>query len=132
PRRAAAWARILIPALIIVAWFAGAAIGGPYFGRVSEVSSNDSTAYLPTTAEATQVQNRLPDFLGDDAIPAVVVITSEEKLSEDQLDDLAQVTEKLAEVPAVTGEVSPPIPSEDGLAVQVFVPLDAEADVDTA
>lgn len=34
PRR---WLRIFIPALLIVAWLTGAAVGGPYFGRVSEV-----------------------------------------------------------------------------------------------
>src|SRR5690625_3514515 len=67
--------RIALPALVILAWLAAAGIGGPYFGKVSEVSTNDSTAYLPTTADATQVQERLPDFLGSDAIPAIVVIT---------------------------------------------------------
>ena len=50
--------RILIPALLVLVWLTVAAIGGPYFGKVSEVSSNDPTAYLPTTAEATQVQER--------------------------------------------------------------------------
>ncbi|MPV50690.1 MMPL family transporter [Pseudactinotalea sp. HY160] len=131
-RRGAAWARVVIPALVIVAWLVGAAIGGPYFGKVSEVSSNDSTAYLPTSAEATQVQNRLPEFLGDDAIPAVVVITGEQKLTEEQLHTLADLATGLGDLPEVSGAVSPPIPSEDGRAVEIFVPLDADADVDAA
>src|SRR5690606_40271754 len=61
PSRIRRMLRIVIPALLVVAWVAAAAIGGPYFGRVSEVSTNDPTAYLPTTAEATQVQERLSD-----------------------------------------------------------------------
>src|SRR5699024_848571 len=102
-RRWASIARILIPAFIILAWLAAAGVGGPYFGKVSEVSTNDSTAYLPTTAEATRVQERLPDFLGSDAIPAVVVITAEDagtdadgaQLSEGDLDALADLAGEL-------------------------------------
>ena len=65
------WLRVLLPAMLILVWFAGAGIGGPYFGKVSEVSSNDQTAYLPASAEATQVQQRLSDFRDSEAIPAV-------------------------------------------------------------
>src|SRR5690625_2329180 len=122
--------RIAIPALLVLAWVIAAAVGGPYFGRVGEVSTNDSTAYLPTTAESTQVQTRLPDFLGDDAIPAVVVITSPTELAEEDLAELTDLAASLADVPEVAGEVSPAIPSEDGLAVQIFVPLDAEGEIE--
>ncbi|HLR56699.1 MAG TPA: MMPL family transporter [Beutenbergiaceae bacterium] len=124
--------RIVLPALVILAWLAAAGVGGPYFGKVSEVSTNDSTAYLPTTADATQVQERLPDFLGSDAIPAIVVITGEEKLTEEELGELGDLAEKLADLPEVSGEASPPIPSEDGEAVQIFIPLDSELEVDDA
>src|SRR5690625_383724 len=104
--------RIVLPALVILAWLAAAGVGGPYFRKVGEVSTNDSTAYLPTTADATQVQERLPDFLGSDAIPAIVVITGEEKLTEEELGELGDLAEKLADLPEVSGEASPPIPSE--------------------
>ena len=99
-------ARALIPALIILAWLAAAGVGGPYFGKVSEVSSNDSTAYLPTSAEATQVQQRLPDFLGSDAIPAVVVITSSDggELTDGDLGGIGTLAEDLAGLPDVSGE----------------------------
>jgi RND superfamily putative drug exporter len=121
--------RILLPALLVVAWLAVAAIGGPYFGRVDEVSSNDPTAYLPTTAEATRVQQRLPDFLGDDAIPAVVLAVGDGALSQAQLDELGTWPDALAGLPGATGEASPPIPSDDGRAVQLFVPIDPDAGV---
>src|SRR5699024_9275812 len=107
-------------------------VGGPYFGKVSEVSTNDSTAYLPTTADATQVQERLPDFLGSDAIPAIVVITGEEKLTEEELGELGDLAETLADLPEVSGEASPPIPSEEGVALQIINPHDSELEVDDA
>ncbi len=127
-------ARALIPALIILAWLAAAGVGGPYFGKVGEVASNDSTAYLPTTAEATQVQERLPEFLGSDAIPAVVVITTADggELTGSDLDGISALAAGLAELPEVAGQASPAIPSEDGQAVQIFIPLDGNEEVDAA
>src|SRR5699024_5188391 len=124
--------RIVLPALVSLAWLGGAGVGGPNLGTVSEVTRNDSTACWPTTADATQVQERLSDFLGSDAIPAIVVITGEEKLTEEELGELGDLAENLADLPEVSGEASPPIPSEDGEAVQIFIPLDSELEVDDA
>ncbi|MGP9682273.1 MMPL family transporter [Brachybacterium sp. AOP3-A1-3] len=121
--------RIVLPALLILVWLVAAGIGGPYFGRVDEVSSNDRTAYLPDSAEATQVQRLAEGFLGSDAIPAIVVVTSDEMLSADQLSALTEAARSLASVEGVVDDVSPPILSEDGLAVQVFVPIEADADI---
>lgn len=134
------WLRVTLPAVLILVWLVGASIGGPYFGRVDEVSSNDRTAYLPATAEATEVQERLDGFTDSDALPAVVVFVASDGGTggtSDELskDDLAAVGERLtaaAELEVVDGEVSPPIPSEDGAAAQAFVPLSGSADVGEA
>lgn len=123
------WLRILVPALLILAWLAGAAVGGPYFGRVEEVSSNDATAYLPESADATRVQEALGDFSDSNAIPAVVVIAGEERLD---AADLAAIQQRLDAVEGIEGVgegLSPAIPSEDGLAVQAFVPVNGDADI---
>ena len=121
--------RIVLPAVLILGWIAVAGIGGPYFGRVDEVSSNDRTAYLPDSSEATRVQEVAGDFSGSDAIPAILVITSEQELTPSELDTITETAEALGDLDGVDGEISPPIPSEDGLAVQVFVPLDPDADL---
>ena len=127
--RAPDWLRVLLPAVLILVWLAGAGVGGPYFGKVDEVSSNDSTAYLPESAEATVVQDRQSDFAEDDALPAVVVFVSEDPLSDADLTAIAEAVETAADtVPAVENGASPAIPSDDGLAAQAFVPLDADAD----
>ena len=75
------WLRILLPAVLILVWLTAAGVGGPYFGKVSEVSSNDQTSYLPESADATQVQALLGEFNDSDAIPAIVVFVGEEELA---------------------------------------------------
>ncbi|MFV0433612.1 MAG: MMPL family transporter [Leucobacter sp.] len=108
-------------------------MGGPLFGKVDEVSSNDQTAYLPESAEATEVRDALDGFLGDDSIPAVVVFSAEAgndaKIDEAQLASIEESLEQAKKVPGVSDETSPVIPSDDGRAAQAFVPIDAEADL---
>ena len=41
------WLRWLVPVLLVLTWLAVAGIGGPTFGRLSEVSSNDQASFLP-------------------------------------------------------------------------------------
>ncbi|WP_440312820.1 MMPL family transporter [Leucobacter chromiireducens] len=120
------WARVLVPAALILIWVAAAGVGGPYFGKVSEVSSNDQTTYLPTSAEATQVQQRLGDFRDGDDIPAVVVLTQQDAFTPEQLSALNEAAAELTDrVPGVGEGLSPLIPSEDGRAAQLFVPIDS-------
>src|SRR5690625_3270348 len=131
PTRPKNWLRIFIPATLILIWLALAAIGGPYFGRVSEVSSNEQANYLPTSAESTKVQGLYAAFSDEEALPAIVVFTAEEKFSEDQIEAISAEIEKLPALEGVSEELSPGIPSEDGLALQAFVPVDVEADIGT-
>lgn len=123
-RRLRRRARIIWPVLLVVLWLVGAGIGGPYFGRVGEVSTNDATSYLPGSSDAAQVQRLLPAFTGADAIPAVIVFTSEAALGEQQLAGIRQGLAELTAVPGV-GEVSPAIPSGDGRAAQAFATVGA-------
>ncbi len=110
-----------------------AGLGGPYFGRIGEVSVNDQTSYLPSSAESTQVQKRTADFFGDTTIPAVVVAERAGGMTaEDQAWLQTQSARLPGEVQAVTEGVSPAIPSADGEAAQIFVPLSTRADVRAA
>ncbi|WP_228265958.1 MMPL family transporter [Microlunatus elymi] len=122
--------RVFVPALLIIGWLVAASIGGPYFGKVDEVSSNEATSYLPASADSTQVQQRLPDFLGGDTIPAIVVFVSDADVDQQQLGELQQVTKNLGDVPGVDS-VSPAVPSKDGKAAEAFVAVDADADVES-
>lgn len=129
------WLRILIPSVLIAIWLGLAAFGGPLFGRINEVADNDPTAYLPSSAEATKVQQQLGDFLGSDAIPAILLISSQSTdgeqpaLTEAQIGQVQEIVADLQnEIDTVVGS-SPAIPSEDGKALQVFVSIDAESEI---
>ena len=125
PRR---WVRILLPAILILAWLTGAAVGGPYFGKVDEVSSNDQTTFLPESAEATQVQQLQDDFTDSDAIPAIALFEAQDELTEEQLTTIEEALESAVDVEGIEEDISPPIPSNDGVAVQAFIPINSDAD----
>lgn len=116
--------RIFIPLVLIALWLIGAAVGGPYFGKVEEVSSNDQTSYLPESAEATQVQKLLPEFNDSDIIPAVVVFVSNTGDISGDLRSISEALTKVTETVEGIESTSPVIPSEDGQAGQAFVPID--------
>ncbi|MBA8815581.1 RND superfamily putative drug exporter [Microbacterium halimionae] len=123
------WLRVGIPVLLVLVWLIGGSVGGPYFGKVDEVSSNDQSSYLPSSADATQVTERLTDFTGNDSIPALVVVTGDGELTDAQIADLQTLVTDIGNLPGVLGDVSPPVISDDGEAAQIFVPLSAADDV---
>src|SRR5699024_7853895 len=109
-------------------WLVVASIGGPYFGRGDEVSSNEQAAYLPSSAEATKLQERVPEFRDSEAIPAIAVFVGAEELSKTALADLRDALADTSDIDCVL-EPSPPIPSEYGKAAVAFLPIDADAEV---
>lgn len=120
--------RILVPGLLIIGWLVAGSVGGPYFGRVDEVSSNDATSYLPASAEATQVQKRLPAFLGSDTLPATAVFVADSgPLARADLAGLQRALSGLSDIPGVVG-TSGALPSKDGRAAEAFVAVASSAD----
>jgi putative drug exporter of the RND superfamily len=127
------WLRVGLPAVLILVWLVGGSVGGPYFGKVDEVATNDQSSFLPESADATRVSERLADFTGGDSIPALVVVAADSgALTDDQISALQALADDLAGADGVVDEVSPPVVSDDGEAVQIFVPVDASGDVSDA
>ncbi|HVX08906.1 MMPL family transporter [Humibacter sp.] len=124
------WSRVVLPVVLIVVWLALAGVGGPFFGKVSEVSSNDQASYLPASADATQVADLQAKFSGADAVPAIVVYERQSGLSRDDLAAIADDATSFADLAGVHGDVSPPVTSKDGKAAEVFVPLADDSDLD--
>jgi len=125
------WLRILLPAALILVWLTAASIGGPYFGRIDEVSSNDQTTYLPSSADATRVSALQKNFTDSDAIPAIVVFRTDDgaALTDEQRAGIQTQVDGLSTITGVADDISPAIPSEDEQAVEVFVPIDASGEV---
>ncbi len=119
------------PQLLVLLWVVGGSIGGPFFGKVDQVATNDQSSFLPQSADATRVSERLTDFTGSDTIPAIVVASTADgaALSDAQVTALQTLATDLAAVDGVSGDASPPVVSEDGQAAQIFVPIDSSGEV---
>lgn len=129
--RAPFWLRWLAPVTLVLAWLAIAGVGGPTFGRLDEVSSNDQASFLPAGAEATAARDWQEKFRDSGEVPAVVVIESGAAFTQAQLGEAAALKgtlEALQAGSAVTG----PIPAEDQQAVQFVVPISSSGDVKDA
>ncbi|MFF0903610.1 UNVERIFIED_CONTAM: MMPL family transporter [Kocuria sp. CPCC 205316] len=126
PPRRPRWAgllRILLPALLIVGWLTVAGVGGPYFGKISEVSTNDQSSFLPESTESTQVTLLQGEFRDSEAIPAIVLLAREGGLSAADRAWAEEAVASVQESGLAEGQTSPLIPSEDGEAFQLVVPL---------
>ncbi|RBP64946.1 RND superfamily putative drug exporter [Brevibacterium sanguinis] len=117
-------------ALLLVAWVAIAGIGGPYFGKISEVSTNDRSSFLPESAESTRAQAQIEEFTDLDYVPAIVVLEREAGVTDADASALADLVERLDAEGLLAASASPAIPSEDGEALELILPVSAETTAD--
>lgn len=112
------------PALAAIAWLVIGGLTGSYTGKLSQVATNDSASFLPTSAESTLVQTEQKLFARSTALPAIVIaqrdfgVTAADKAF---LQDAAQRFAKLPGVvtlpvgpatqgtPAAPGTPAPPV-----------------------
>ncbi|MBD1538815.1 MMPL family transporter [Arthrobacter sp. S13_S34] len=125
------WLRWLLPVILVLTWLALAGVGGPTFGRLEEVSSNDQASFLPASAEATAAQDWQAKFRDSDEVPGVIVIEGNEAFTPAQFGEVAGLKTELEGLQLGSAVVGP-IPSEDGKAVQFIVPIDSSAEVKEA
>ncbi|GIJ61482.1 membrane protein [Virgisporangium aurantiacum] len=114
-----------MPALLVVAFLALAGPIGSLAGRTAEVQENDNAAYLPTSAESTQVDRRLDGFAGGTTLPAVIVYTRSDggALTETDRSVVSRDVDAIYanQLPVLAGPPVGPVFSEDGRAAQVIV-----------
>ncbi|HRO29269.1 MMPL family transporter [Citricoccus sp.] len=123
--------RVGVAIVLVLAWLAGTGIGGPTFGKLSEVSSNDQSTFLPASAESTRAGEWVGEFSGTDQIPALIVagLPDGQAIPEDargELDALAALGEDLGAAEGVDQVVGPNV-SEDREAVQYIAIIDTAA-----
>ncbi|MFE6280880.1 MMPL family transporter [Streptomyces sp. NPDC057877] len=120
PRRA----RLLVPLLLLAVWLGIGGALGPFAGRLGEVATNDQAAFLPRSAESTEVIDQQKAFRQDETLPAIVVWTDRSGADiEDRRTAASQALAQLTGAPGVVGGVSPALPSDDGEALQGVVQL---------
>jgi putative drug exporter of the RND superfamily len=114
----------LWPLVVALVWlFVGGPLGS-YAGKLSEVQTNDNAAFLPASAESTEVIEWQARFSDQEAIPAVVVYENTGGLDRSVFPEIQADLRAVAEVDGVL-QVSPPIPSQDGEAVQAVATIDS-------
>ncbi|MDH4177008.1 MAG: MMPL family transporter, partial [Thermoleophilia bacterium] len=117
--------------LVLVGWVVVLAALGPLAGRFESAQQNDPASFLPGDAESVRVLEADAGFGDGDPTVASVVFRNPDGLTDADRAAVEQVRRELAaaEVSGV-GAPSPAIPSEDGKALLVNVPIDANDDID--
>ncbi|MGW0186447.1 MMPL family transporter [Streptomyces sp. NPDC003362] len=120
PRRA----RLLVPLLLLAVWLGIGGTLGPFAGRLGEVATNDQAAFLPRSAESTEVIAEQRAFRQEETLPAVVVWTDDGNAPlADRREAATDTLTGLTDAPGVAGQVSPALLSDDGKALRGVVPL---------
>jgi RND superfamily putative drug exporter len=117
------WLRVVLPSLLILVWLSVGYVGGPYFGKISQVSSNDATSYLPASSDATKVQNLEAKFSDKKVLPAVVLFVRGSGLTPADHDFITATIASIKTASGVSSGVSPAIEAKDGEAAQIVVPV---------
>jgi RND superfamily putative drug exporter len=106
-------------------WVVVFAVAGPLSAKLNSAQQNDASAWLPNNAESTQVVELAERFTPSDVFPALVVYERADGpvTAADRAKAAADV-QRFAGVAGVTGKVLGPIPSQDGRALQVIVPIE--------
>ncbi|WP_167193379.1 MMPL family transporter [Brevibacterium pigmentatum] len=110
-------------AVLLVAWVGISGVGGPYFGKISEVATNDRSSFLPESAESTRAQDQIEKFSDLDYVPAIVVLENSDGVTDNDRSRLDELTKTLEDDELLAADPSPAIPSDDGEALQLILPV---------
>ncbi|WP_370618694.1 MMPL family transporter [Mumia sp. Pv 4-285] len=116
------------PVLAIVGWIAVVVLLGPLAGQLTDVQENEAENWLPSSAESTKALKAAETFASPNTIPAVIVYEREGGLQPGDLEKAEADAATFAEGDNIDGEVVGPIPSEDGEALEIIVPLNLGED----
>ncbi|OEJ30437.1 MMPL family transporter [Streptomyces subrutilus] len=120
------WARWIVPLALLLVWLGIGGTLGPYAGKLGEVATNDQAAFLPRSAESTQVLEARKVFEKEQSVPAIVVWSGSAAgaaMSSEQQQAATRAVGGLVGEPGIAGTPSPGLVSDDGRAVQAVVPL---------
>lgn len=132
------WLVRLVALLVVLVWFGVSGVGGPLVGRLSEVQKNDNASFLPAQAESTEVMNEVARFSESEALPFIVVMEGKGAVTPQQQQAAADFVRQLPglRLPKLGGDHSlgdyltetprVAIPSKDGQALLLVVPVDAK------
>ena len=131
--------RVTIAAVVVVLiWLGVAGVGGQSVGSLSQLQKNDTASFLPESAESTRVAETVRRLQDRSTLPLLVVVERPGGITPA---DLAAAQRFAQSLPGRSLALDPPktigdyltnarlaaVPSKDGAALLVAVPLDTEA-----
>jgi RND superfamily putative drug exporter len=116
------WARVLGGVGIL--WLLVGLFGGSFEGKLADVQKNDSSAYLPSSAESTEVTGELRAFDPVTTTPGFVVYYREGGLTRADARAIDRAAERISGVAGVDRRLAGGVRrSADGAAAAVAAPL---------
>ncbi|UNZ17938.1 MMPL family transporter [Streptomyces sp. 891-h] len=111
--------------LVLAAWLIIVVALGPLAGKLGEVEDSSANAFLPGNAESAKVNTELEKFRGKDEIIPAVAVYSRSDSATTKADAAKARADRADFAPLVAkGEkISGPVPSRDGKALMLVVPL---------
>jgi RND superfamily putative drug exporter len=94
-------------------------------GKLTGVLNNEAVAWLPADAQSTQVVKQIEAFQSKNEFPAVLVYERPAGVTPADLQAVTAQVAKFNALDPVKNDSVGPIPSQDGKAIQVIVPVDA-------
>ncbi|HEY9482206.1 MAG TPA: MMPL family transporter [Micromonosporaceae bacterium] len=109
--------------LVVLFWVLLVAVAGPLAGKLAGAEKNDAKSWLPGSAESTKALDAQAAFTSPNTIQAVVVYERPSNLTPADRAKIAADAQQFRTYPEIDGTVAGPIPSKDGQAAQIIVPL---------
>ena len=109
--------------LVVLFWVLLVAVAGPLAGKLAGAEKNDAKSWLPGSAESTKALDAQAAFTSPNTIQAVVVYERPSNLTPADRANIAADAQQFRTYPEIDGTVAGPIPSKDGQAAQIIVPL---------
>ncbi|WP_026208414.1 MMPL family transporter [Catelliglobosispora koreensis] len=117
--------RWIVPALGILAWLLIAGVMSGPSSKTADVQQNDNAAFLPKTAEATEVLELNKKFMDSDVVPALLIYGRDGGLTDADKSTIKSQVDKISAEFGDTLAGDPisrtPIVSKDGKAAQVLL-----------
>jgi RND superfamily putative drug exporter len=114
--------------VVLAFWIVVMAVAAPIAGKLTDVEKNDTFSWLPGDAESTKVIEFQEQFQSSNTFPGLIVYERTSGLTDADRAKAAADAEKFAQFEDLDGEVTGPIESGDGQAMETVVPLNLGSD----
>jgi len=123
--------RVVITAIVLVAWLLVFLVGGRMFSQLNDLGTNDRVQFLPGSAESTQVNDVQDSFRAQGFTYAVAVFTFDEELDDHAAPTIERSVKRIDAGDGVfVFRATPLIVAEDRLAAEMVIPIDSSGELD--